>query len=151
MRVIIVGGPKRGKSSLAKHLAAECKLVHLCTDPQRMCVGFKGTPDTLPYGDVSAWVADNWIGTPGTVIEGVRCASALARKLALGGPLPVDKVIYLVQALEPADKPGQRAQTTKTGIHLESMWPKIESIVENWYPAPGGKWVRRNLKLPVEL
>jgi hypothetical protein len=119
-RVIIVGGPRRGKSTLARELAApvnradRSELIGGCPiycgdplskvkDPQP---GVRYLPEGIPIsGDDGAaqWVADNWFTLPGPwVCEGWVMARALRRWLATydrryreNKPGPADRIIVL--------------------------------------------------------
>jgi hypothetical protein len=140
MSIFILGGPKRGKTTLAKMLAGTNGLEHRCTDPQRFCRFFIGTPDHLQYDEVSQWVADTWAGNPGLVVEGVHAASALlkylqAQEAAGKGPLsfaPVTRVIYLPTEMGDASGSRHRAQTAYVEKRLAELLPRISSILETW-------------------
>lgn len=97
MRILIVGGPGVGKTTLAKQMAREYGLDHFCTDPQRLCdSGVNGVDDALDWGNASQWVCDNWIGKH-AVIEGVGVSRALRKwhQTHPGEPVPADKIIHL--------------------------------------------------------
>lgn len=139
MSIVIVGGPKRGKTSLGRLLASRLGLQHRCTDSQRFCRNVMGTPDRLQYDEVSGWVAEHWLPQTGMLVEGVHAARALEKHLASRGAValsdalaPVTRVIYMVPALEPADRPGQRAQTTKVEKAMATLAPMLKNVVEFW-------------------
>lgn len=100
LRTLIIGGPKVGKTTMARRLAASRWQLHLCTDPQRMCPpGVIGTPDELDWEGTSSWVAEHWIGRGHTIVEGVAVVRAL-RKWREAHPdagLPYDELIHLKQ------------------------------------------------------
>jgi hypothetical protein len=96
MSIVIVGGPDRGKTTLAKLLAGSFGMEHRSTDPQRLCRFYVGTPDYLKYDEISQWVADSWMDNPALVIEGIHAASALLKHCQKGHtPRPVERVIYM--------------------------------------------------------
>lgn len=80
-RILIFGGPGRGKSTFASKLAHEHKLTHLCTDPQHLLpLSMNGTPDDLDWAGengVGQWVAKHWLGRERTVIEGCHLTDAV--------------------------------------------------------------------------
>lgn len=112
-RVIIVGGPRRGKSTLAQKLVLgfpQCP--HRCGDPlskvKEPLPGVEYLPEGIPIsGDDGAaqWVADNWFAKPGPwVCEGWVMARALRRWLSTNYPHaalygatepPCDRVLVL--------------------------------------------------------
>jgi hypothetical protein len=133
MSIIIVGGPKRGKSTLARMMAGTLGLEHRCTDPRRFCRFTVGTPDELPYDGVSQWVADNWLGSPKLIVEGVHAASALLKYIqATGSAAPVTRVIYLPTAMGDDSGRGRRTQTEHVEKRLGELMPHIGGILETW-------------------
>jgi len=157
-RVMIAGGPGRGKSTLASNLAGRLKLTHLCTDPQRMLpLTMNGTPDDLDWGGengVGSWVAERWLGRDRTIIEGCHLADAIRRwvrdrQRAYGPNQPLtsqicDKLIWLC---DPPyhyrdEKPGQLAQAE----HVRRVFERIRDNLDNleiWNPCGSGQF-RRN-------
>jgi hypothetical protein len=137
-RVIIVGGPRRGKSTLALELGGDpgakgnnvyCGKVPIrCGDPlskvKEPCVGVEYLPEGIPIsGDDGAaqWVADNWFTLPGPwVCEGWVMARALRRWLGtfeqydyegrrLARKAPADSIIVLDQPAWVEASKGQEA------------------------------------------
>lgn len=97
MRILIVGWPGSGKTTLAREMAKERGLEHLCTDPQDKCPpGVRGIPSDLSWSDGSQFVANHWLGLP-AVIEGVALPRALRkwRDSNPGEKPPVDELIWL--------------------------------------------------------
>lgn len=108
-RVIIVGGPRRGKSTLALDLRQGDQAVPIyCGDPMSKVkdplTGVRYLPEGLPFaGDDGAaqWIADNWFTLPGPwVCEGHVMARALRRWVASHERVPepkypADRIIVL--------------------------------------------------------
>lgn len=122
-RIIIVGGPRRGKSTLARELrhvagnpqgyAKPCPVR--CGDPlskvKEPLTDVEYLPEGIPIsgdGGAAQWVADNWFTLPGPwVCEGWVMARALRRWVAganladygrdgrLRCPMPADRIIVL--------------------------------------------------------
>lgn len=153
VRIVIAGGPQRGKSTLASMLAYQLKLTHLCTDPQHLLpTSMNGTPDDLDWGGengVGRWVADKWLGRDRTVIEGCHVADAVKHWLSdMGAPDKTshfcDRLIWLKDApgTRRDELPGQLRQTE----HVQRVFERLRDNLDNleiWYPAGSGKF-RRN-------
>lgn len=149
-RIIVVGGAKRGKSTLGKKLSEEHRLTHLCTDPQRtLPLDMNGTPDHLKYsgpGGVGEWVAQQWIGRDRTLIEGVKAIDALKRVLGLhSSSFFCDRLIILTERIELFDDDGQldiatyrkqEQQATHTMAVIEELEGQLDNL-EHWYPVDG--------------
>lgn len=151
-RIIIVGGPKRGKSTLGKTLSEEHRLTHLCTDPQRLLsLDMNGTPNHLRYsgaGGVGEWVAREWIGRDRSLIEGVKAIDALKRALVGGAPASsvCDRLIILTERLDEDELATHRLdideyrkqeqQATHTMAILEQLEDQLDNL-EHWYPVDG--------------
>jgi hypothetical protein len=116
-RVIIIGGPRRGKSTLADRMARAAGCRHHCGDPiskvKDVQPGVFYLPEGIPIsGDDGAaqWVADNWFSQKGPwVCEGWVMARALRRWLAATNMEPVAQrrrggYDVRLQAPKPADR-----------------------------------------------
>jgi hypothetical protein len=149
-RIVIVGGPSRGKSTLAHELWEQsfCQVPVFCGDPASTVVYQKGYTTYLPEGlefagdnGAAAWVAANWFTMPGPwVCEGHVMARALRRWGAAhymgrdytrtGDGMPCDRIIVL-------DKPAHRPTTSgQEAMHkgVMKVWSEIahhfEAITE---------------------
>lgn len=150
-RIVIVGGPRRGKSTLAEALSlaagqrGDCLIY--CGDPlskvKEPRAGVVYLPEGIPIsGDDGAaqWVADNWFTLPGPwVCEGWVMARALRRwrdhQLSVFDfwnqcSMPCDRIIVL-------DRPGfGRPSKAQNAMHkaVMTVWNEIarefEPIVE---------------------
>jgi len=156
-RLLIAGGPGRGKSTLASNLAYRLKLTHLCTDPQRLLpLTMNGTPDDLDWGGengVGRWVSEKWLGRNRTVIEGCHLADALkhwVRDRESGyGPAEArssqicDRLIWLRD--KPGhfrdEMPGQLRQAEHVRRVFESLRTHLDNL-EIWYPDGRGGFRR---------
>lgn len=111
MRILITGGPKTGKTTLAKQLGAELSARVLHTD------------DLIPLGwsEASAEVA-SWMGRGDpVVIEGVAVPRALRKWFAMFPTCkPADKVIFLGKPWQELS-PGQLAMTKG----LVTVWKEV--------------------------
>lgn len=139
MSIVIIGGPKRGKTTLARLMSGSTTLPHRCSDPQRYCPrDVVGVPNDLQYDEISSWVCEHWLKPPSNLlVEGVHAARALQKYLAgrpQGDTGNVKRVIYCALAVDRAELPGQRAQTTKVERTFKELRPQIAHIVEFWGP-----------------
>lgn len=115
-RIVIVGGPSRGKSTLAHELHERDSMPVFCGDPASKVVYQKPyttyLPEDLPFagdGGAADWVAKNWFTMRGPwVCEGHVMARAL-RRWSEQHPktLPCDHIIVLDR---PAHRPATAAQ-----------------------------------------
>ncbi len=136
MRVIIVGGPSRGKSTLAHELHTTLGLPVYCGDPASKVVFQKPYTHYLPEGldfagdqGAAKWVADHWIPMRGPhILEGHVMARALRRWLPMlaQGKSPADRIIVLDKPAHRATKPGQEA------MHQGVM--KVWREIARYYP-----------------
>jgi GTPase SAR1 family protein len=98
MRILIIGGPKTGKTTLANRLGGNVRSTDDVKD--------------LGWSEASAEVA-TWFDEPGPwVIEGVAVPRALRKWMRNnpGQPLPVDKITWLSGAFHPLTT-GQQSMT----------------------------------------
>ncbi len=98
-RVLVVGGPRTGKTTLAVHIAAQTNSpVHHTDD-------LIGSFDWSSASEVAA----TWFSQPGPwVIEGVAVVRAVRKWLATNDGKPADRVVLLQQP-KVARNGGQRA------------------------------------------
>lgn len=150
MRIIVIGGPKRGKTTLATHLARTMQLRHLCTDPQRLCPPTViGTPDALPFDGpqgVGAFVARAWLELPNTIVEGCKAIHAIRYWLEWNGDkfkLPADKVIYPDKVLDTYTKVGQSRLDTQVQNIVDDLHRHLRDKLEVWHAYPDG-WRQRD-------
>ena len=124
-RVIIVGGPRCGKSTLARDLRGK-GFPTFCGDPRSLVKepedGVTYLPEGLSWSEGSLFVAEYWFTLPGPwVCEGQVMARAL-RKFP-EAVAPCDRIIVLLDP-HPAARPtpGQLAM----GKGVRTVWEQIE-------------------------
>jgi hypothetical protein len=131
-RVVIVGGPSRGKSTTAHEIHERTGAPVFCGDPASTVRFQKPYTVYLPEGmdfgsESSRWIVDNWLRMPGPwVLEGHVMARVLRkwmRGIPLGGSVdlfPCDRVIVLDC---PAHRPTDARQEA---LHTRAMkiWNK---------------------------
>lgn len=118
-RIVILGGPKTGKTTLAGII--DCPNG----EPSGFVVPVRHTDDLIHLGwsEASQHVADEWLTQPGPwIIEGVAAVRGLRKWHAQHPhqPPPVDRVIYLTEPHEPLTS-GQRGMATS----IENMHREI--------------------------
>lgn len=119
MRIVIVAGPSRGKSTLADKLHKADGTPVYCGDPESKVLYKKPytiyLPERLPFagdGGAADWIADHWFTKRGPwICEGHAMARALRRWIdaAPRGVMPCDKIIVLDHEAHRATTPGQEA------------------------------------------
>jgi hypothetical protein len=109
-----------GKTTLAQRLSKELGLELLSTDPASLGEG--GMCPVDDWSAASQYIADNWIGNPNTLIEGVAVPRAL-RKWRAGHPgqaFPAERFVVLETPFQDL-KPGQRAMATALRQVLDEL------------------------------
>lgn len=140
MRVIVVGGPSRGKSTLADRLHAETGAPVYCGDPastvRYQYPYVRYLPEGLDFrGDrgCAAWIASHWLGMPGPwIMEGHAMARALRRYLAVSSKPPADRIVVLDCPAHRAETPGQAAmhKAVMTVWRQVARHPALRGLVE---------------------
>lgn len=123
MRIIIVGGPRLGKSTLARSYRAK-GVPTFCGDPRELVKDPEPDVTYLPSGldwsAGSAYVAERWFSMPGPwLCEGQVMARAL-RKWS-GAGMPADRIIVLQGSPHVAVTPGQAAMIKA----VDTVWREI--------------------------
>lgn len=119
-RIIVAGGPKTGKTTLATRLAKSLSVAPRCTD-EAMDLG---------WSESSAAVA-TWFAAEEFVIEGVACARALRKWLAANPDgKPCDK-LYMLTIPHAELTNGQSAMAKGIAtVFAEIQWQLIDRGVE---------------------
>ena len=125
-RVILVGGPRTGKSTYARKLRGEGVPTY-CADPRSLVKDPEGgvsyLPESLDWSGASQFVADEWFRMEGDwCVEGVATVRALRKFLASGEKLDAEIVVFRDQYEDAVTMPGQRA------LHkgVNTIWEEIE-------------------------
>lgn len=134
LRTIIVGGPRCGKSTLARTYRAQ-GIPTFCGDPRSLVKepedGVTYLPEGLDWSDGSEFVAEVWFKMPGPwVMEGQIMARGLRKWLRFhdadrfwqSGKPPADRIIVLQHARpECTLLPGQESM----GKAVQTVWAQI--------------------------
>lgn len=123
-RIILVSGPRAGKSTYARQLR-EQGIPTRCTDPPELVKDLEADVEYLPSGldwsAASQYVCDQWMTKPGPwCIEGVAAARAL-RKWP-HEHMPADRIIVFTEHHPEAEV--KRGQTAMLKAVL-SVWSEI--------------------------
>jgi hypothetical protein len=135
-RIVIVGGPRRGKSTLANQLGV---MPIRCGDPKSKVKEplehVTYLPEGLKFagdGGAADWVARKWFTLEGPwTCEGHVMARALRRWLQTKEGMPCDKIVVLDRpAFSENLLPGQRAMHSGVMRVWREIAAKLESITE---------------------
>lgn len=132
-RIVIVGGPLAGKSTLARQLRAHGYTTR-CGD-RRSTVrqpepDVTYLPDDTDWNDASRYVAEHWLTQPGRwVAEGHVMARALRRQLRTRGAVTVDRVVVLLCARDYITHAQQPLATAVTRT-WEEIAPQLRDIAD---------------------
>jgi hypothetical protein len=133
MRILILGGPKTGKTTLANKIGERMKLA---ISPPRIrhsdeLIG------KLDWSDSSKAVA-LWLSEPGNyVIEGVTVIRALRKHFAISNAGPCDHIIYLTEPYVTLT-PGQLSMTKG----VDTIWGEIRpEIIKRNIPISGCNFI----------
>lgn len=130
-RIVIVGGPRRGKSTIARQLR-DSNIPTYCTDPQSLVKDVEENvtylPEGLSWSDSSQWVADNWLTKPGPwCVEGIAAVRALRKLVSKPDYFDVNvtgiEVIVLESAHPDAEVSSKQESTAKA---VMTMWSEIQ-------------------------
>lgn len=130
-RVVIIGGPRRGKSTMARELRA-VGIPTYCGDPRSAVKepedGVTYLPEGLAWSESSAYIAENWLTAPGPwCCEGVAMARAV-RKLVgadMLGVLDGAEIVVLTDPAEGAqESPGQAVMAKG----VATVWAEVADL-----------------------
>lgn len=140
-RIGIVGGPRTGKSTLARQLAAGGPI--LCTDPRGLVKDVESGVEYVPnthadWSAASLYVAEVFLSRPGPwILDGVGLARALRkwRGLFPGQPPPLERLVYLTVPVRELTE-GQRRMTLGVKTVLAEIRPWLGALLEEWLEPP---------------
>lgn len=116
-RLVIAGGPRTGKTTLADSMAGQRNLVALHTDD--LIEGHS-------WSEASTMVCD-WINEPGPwIIEGVAAVRGLRKWLEAHGGAPCERVIWMARTFEPLT-PGQLTMLKGTQTIWRDIVPELQA------------------------
>lgn len=129
-RIVIIGGPRRGKSTLARKLRTEEAIPTFCGDPLSTVKDPEPDvtylPEGLTWSEGSEYIARNWLTVEGPwVCEGVSMVRALRKALELEIPISDLEIIRLTEPVCD-EKPGQ-ARMAKA---VETIWREVEAMIK---------------------
>jgi hypothetical protein len=126
-RVVIIGGPRCGKSTLARHLRETRSIPTFCGDPESLVKDHETSvtylDDGLAWSDASQYVTDVWLAQLGPwCVEGVSVVRAL-RKLVAAGNADLLKGVDIVHLQSPQVDQSSGQQSMAKGV--ETVWNEI--------------------------
>lgn len=133
-RVIIIGGPRFGKSTLARNFRTQ-GIPTYCGDPASMVKepesGVTYLPESLEWSEGSQYIADHWFTMPAPwCCEGVGMVRALRKLVDQGNKSAIDGVMILVRNRPVSGmvmSTGQRA----LALGVQTVWNGIKHEFPN--------------------
>jgi hypothetical protein len=133
---VIVGGPRCGKSWLAREMATASGCARFCGDPRSLVKEPFGGVTYLPEGlamedESTRWIVENWFTQPGPwVCEGWIMARALRKWLQLcsgSDSFPCDRVVVLAE-----QRPELELLPGQVRMHkaVMTVWDQISDYFE---------------------
>jgi GTPase SAR1 family protein len=142
-RIVIVGGPMAGKSTLARQLRTQ-GYPTFCADPRTIARAPESDVTYLPSGlswsGASGFVVGQWLPLPGPwVLEGHAMARALRKYLAQGrSPAPADRILVIRQPHPAAYvTPAQEVMTRAVLTVWDEIAPRLTALTQ-YLSLPGG-------------
>jgi len=131
-RVIIIGGPRRGKSTLARELRAASAIPTYCGDPANLVKepedGVTYLPANLSWSESSAYIAENWLTQPGPwCCEGVAMARAV-RKLVMAGKTAALDGVDIVVLTEPHEGATETTGQAIMAKGVMTVWAEVADL-----------------------
>lgn len=142
MRIVITGGPRTGKTTLADSMWNNVAVEAGAADPTKRGLGIeivRHTDDLIGHVDWSAasQAVSEWLNEPGPwIIEGVAVSRALRkwRDQHPGERPPADRVIYLRDAYERTTSKQDAMAKGVLTVHLEIEPWLLEHGITTKYP-----------------
>lgn len=128
-RIVLIGGPLRGKSTLAKRIRDQYGVPTFCGDAKSMVrepdAMTTYVPEGIGWSESSLYVAENWLSRPGPwCCEGVSMARALRKFININTnfaeTLDDAIIIYIASACSTVTP---KQESMAKGV--ESVWREI--------------------------
>lgn len=137
-RIVILGGPRRGKSSLARTFRDQ-GIPTFCGDPRSLVKEPEDNvtylPENLSWSDSSQYVVDNWLTQPGPwCCEGVSMARALRKVVRADRVKDLDGIEIIVANQVPKGVVPTPKQDSMTKAVM-TVWSEIADMF------PGTKYL----------
>ena len=121
-RVIIIGHPYAGKSTLSRSLGLPVYSTDTATQSREVYSNVKYLPINLKQDQISDFIVSQWFSKPEFVIEGVGAVRALRRWANMHpNTMPCDKIIFLKNS-RPFDKHVAMSKA------VDTIWGEISGI-----------------------
>ena len=125
MKIVIIGGPRTGKSTLARtfDIPVYCgDPISLVKDPEE---GVTYLPNIKDWSVQSMHICNEWFSKDEGVFEGVAMVRALRKWAVLNDTMPCDKIIYLTETKVEQSK-GQISMMKG----IKTVWEEIKDFYE---------------------
>jgi len=132
-RIIIIGGPRRGKSTIARNLRTSASAIPTyCGDPVNLVKepedGVTYLPANLSWSESSAYIAENWLTQPGPwCCEGVAMARAV-RKMVIAGKTAILDGVDIVVLIEPYEGASETAGQAIMAKGVMTVWAEVADL-----------------------
>lgn len=138
-RVVIIGGPRRGKSTMARKLRAE-GIPTFCTDPLTLVKdpeeGVTYLPEGLGWSEASKFVADNWLTQPGPwCVEGIATVRALRKFINERGDVDGSEVLAGVEVIVLTDGHPDADINDRQEATAKAVWTIWSEIADRFEDA----------------
>jgi hypothetical protein len=133
-RIVLIGGPRRGKSTIARAYRDQ-GIPTFCSDPPSLVKDHEDNVEYLPEGltwqESSQYVADNWLIQPGPwCVEGIAAARALRKVIASGKLDELEGVeVYVLERAQESAAVSPQQDAAAKGVM--TVWNEIKDSFPN--------------------